>query len=264
MSTHQILISSYAKDFPWLRPCLLSLKNYCVGFLPPVICTNSADAQGAREICAQVFPEATVAVKDGHFGPLRAQIAMMNGDLLCPNADFTYLVGSDCLVHCDMTPDFYFHDNKPMMLISSYAALGHNVPWKASTERAMKRPVEFEYMRRLPLVYPRALFKLVRTHIETLHNTPFERYVYSTHHNGGNFSESNVMGAYAHVYASGFYHWQPLDQGYVPPQGPLIQFWSHGGLDRPNEAAYRYNGDQSTHLKTPRQVIQDVLGKFGY
>jgi hypothetical protein len=72
------------------------------------------------------------------------------------------------------------------------------------------------------------------------------------------------MGAYAHVFASGFYHWQPLGEGYTPPQGPLIQFWSHGGLDRPNEAGYLYNGNQTTYLKTPRQVIQDVLGRFGY
>ena len=99
MSTHQILIASYTKDFQWLGPHLRSLRTTCIGFLPPTISVENGDYHEARRLADKTFPEARVVVKDGRRGQgfMRAQISMMQCDLLCPDADFVYLVGSDCL-----------------------------------------------------------------------------------------------------------------------------------------------------------------------
>src|SRR5574342_144140 len=98
MSRHQVLIASYNRDFVWLQYNLRSLRKFQAGFLPPVVCVDGGDFAAAQRLVSQDFPGARVMRKDGR-GPgtgfLRAQIAMMCGDLLCPQADYVYLLGSD-------------------------------------------------------------------------------------------------------------------------------------------------------------------------
>lgn len=255
--THQVLIASYERDFIWLRHCLRSLKRFSVGFLPPVISTSTADRDGARRILDEVFPEATVVVRDFEQGNLRAQMSMMEGDIHCPKADFTFLVGSDCVFWAEFRPDQYFLDGKPLMLYTSYSAVG-SVPWRGGTEDALRFPVQHEFMRRLPLVYPRELFPLCRRHIEAVHHRPFQDYV-RTRIGSGGFSESNIMGAFAFKYLPHLYTWMLTDHGYPPQPHPLCQMWSHGGLDRPMECCV-VTDHGNTVGKTPRQVITECLG----
>lgn len=255
---HQVLIASYERDFIWLRHCLRSLKRFSVGFLPPVISTSSADRDGARRLVDEVFPEATVKVRDFFHGNLRAQMAMMEGDIHCPEADFTYLVGSDCLVWDEFRPDQYFMEGKPIMLYTSYKLLPPGVPWQGGTSLAVGHFCEFEYMRRLPICYPKELFPNCRRHIETIHHQPFQSYV-QQQIGRGNFSESNIMGAFAHRYMPHLYKWVLTDHGFEVPAQPLIQMWSHGGLDKASDAcAVTKHGN--VFGKTPRQIITESLG----
>ncbi len=257
--THQVLIASYQRDFIWLRHCLRSLKKFSKGFLPPVISVATPDFLGAKMLVNETFPEASVIVRDFPHGNLRAQISMMECDRLCPGADYTYLVGSDCIVWDEFRPDQFFLDGKPIMLYTSYSLLPPGVPWRPGTSRAMGQDLQYEFMRRLPLVYPKALFEPMRRHIESVHRMPFPSYVQSQI-GRGDFSESNIMGAFAYLFRPQLYTWLLTDNGLPElPKNPLGQMWSHGGLDRPMDACFVTPHGNSVG-KTPRQVITECLG----
>jgi hypothetical protein len=269
--SHQILISTYNKDFVWLEYCLRSLSRFCKGFLPPAISVSGEDFAEAEKIVARNFPEAEVWIKDGPHGNLRAQISMMEGDLICPQADYVYLVGSDCLVYDDMRPEVYFsNEHRPIMLYNTYKDLEiHHpatLPWRGGTAHALGYAPPHEFMRRLPLLYPKKLFKAVRDHISEYHNMTFDDYVYSRAEEG-TFSESNIMGAYAWKFMPELYTWVCVDgteERYLKSSprfpNPMIQFWSHGGLDLTCDADFEYLPGQSTLDRTPRDIIKHILG----
>jgi hypothetical protein len=277
---HQILIASYSKDFIWLGPCLASLNKFCNGFLPPVISVAPDDAEGANELVNRFYPEATVVVhcdeRGKAKGNLRAQMSMMHGDRLCRAADYIWLVGSDCIVHKEFSPEPFFRDGKPVMLINTYEHLLKYVPraciqpWQQGVEWALGFSPSYEYMRRLPLMYPRDLFIATRFAVENRHGVPFEDFVYNgstkvfngdrpERSDASNFSESNLLGAYAHKYTPDMFEWVDLDNQPNPIPNPMIQFWSHGGLDKECDIRFDYSGG-NTFGKVPRAVITEILG----
>ena len=268
--THQILIASYTRDFMWLAPNLKSLKKFSRGFLPPVISVDGEDLFEARKLVARCYPEATVVQKDGRRGQgfMRAQISMMQGDILCPNADFTYLVGSDCIFWKEFSPEMYFRNEKPVMLYNTRTDFGPGGPirWIDSTAQILGFPVDSEYMRRLPLVYPKGLFAPMRKHVEVTHGLGFEDYIYQRNAQGGPVSESNIMGAFAWEEMHDIYHWMnavDTNEEYVKYRAenpdPIAQFWSHGGLNLPTKAVTVING-KCIAGRSPKDVIREVLG----
>ena len=270
--TSQVFIASYAKDFCWLIHCLGSLKRFASGFLHPVVCVASEDYDGAVRIVAQSYPEARVVIRDGREGQgfMRAQIAMMRADELCPEADFIFLLGSDCLATCRFTPVEYFTtDGKPAMLFSSYESLksvhSDTFPWQTGVNRILGfKPVN-EYMRRLPIVYPRALFPAMRSFIAVRHGKDFDDFIYSDDVLNLNTSESNLLGAYAHRYMPSLYYWVDIAEagmhGVQVKGWPNVvcQFWSHGGLDLPTDRTFHYGFGKMTIGRTPREIINEIL-----
>ena len=270
MSTHQIFIASYHKDFPWLELNLRSLRKFARGFLPPVICTDIADAPEARRLVADNFPEARVVIHDGRKGKhgfIRAQIAMMKCDILAPEADYIYLLGSDCFTYREFTPAVYWHKSKPVMLFNRYEEIGPQVePWRLSTIEVLGLPSYWETMRRLPIVYPKPLYGLMRAHVEAHHKMDFEDYLYKK---GLPFSESNLLGTFAREKLPQAYTWihansdLPEFQEYQNQSAGWnanIQWWSHGGLHRPSDACVEYRPGKNTVGQTPAAVMTEILG----
>lgn len=124
--------------------------------------------------------------------------------------------------------------------------------WRAGTEEALGWVSVGEFMRRLPIVYPRGLYSQVRDFIAGRHRD-FESYVIDRVNRVKNFSESDVLGEYAWNYMHTAYHWHCLDE--VPYEGAsaITQFWSRGGLEKPSD---RHGG-----LK-PSVVITGILGSL--
>lgn len=270
--TSQVLIASYAKDFQWLIHCLGSLKRYMSGFLHPVVCVEECDVAGCQAIIDQAYPETTIAVKNGRSGQgaMRAQCSMMSADLLCPFADYIFLTGSDTIYAGPLMPEpFFAPDGKPAMLFTTYADLnvpGHSnaIPWQVGVERVLGWLPHAEFMRRLPLVYPMGLFAPFREFVAKRHNMPFEDYIYAADAKHGLTSESNCLGAYAWKFMPDIFHWvdtqscTALAGELLEWPNPCRQFWSFGGLDRPMEASFYFNGKHSTG-RTPRCVIDEIL-----
>lgn len=269
MPTHQILICTYMKDLIWLEPNLKSLRKFCRGFLPPTVCVDEQDYGATKRIIDRVFPEVSLVIKNAKYrqGFMRAQLAMMSCDLICPHADYVYLVGSDCIAWTELKPDYYFHKGKPAMLYNSRKyfedAQAHApIQWMDSTAEIVGFPVQGEYMRRLPIVYPKELFAPMRAHVARHHGMDFEEYIYARSRAGGKVSESNILGAYAWEHLHDLYTWVHADGTpeyweYRNSHPDLIQFWSHGGLDRPAETCVNYTYG-NTAGKTPRQIMREL------
>ncbi len=268
---HQIFIASYEKDFPWLIHCLSSINRYCQGYLPPVVCVSQEDYEEAAEICPRMHPGVQVVVKDGT-GFMRAQIGMMEADLFCPEADVIYLVGSDCIFLRPNTPEEYCPNGKPGVLMNSYQLLAsvHSgcMPWQAGTERVLGWKPEFEYMRRLPSVFPSSIFAPMRAFVEERHKMPFGEYIIEGNKARHDTSEANILGAYAHKFMPETCEFLNVDNiewdGPNPKGWPssLGQLWSHGGMDLPADACFEYTDISGEKRKatgrTPHQIFDDL------
>lgn len=273
MKTHQFLICSYAKDFQFLEPNLRSLKRFSSGFLPPTICVDGSDYGECKKLVARIFPEAAISVKDGRrgLGMARAMISMMCGDLICPAADVVHLLGSDCMAYKTLTPQQYcWSDGRPILLWNTYREIsgpgdGGVSAWQRGTERLLGFPTPKEYMRRLPIPYPKELFAPFRRFLETKHRTEFENLIYAECAARHPVSESNLMGGFAEKYMPEVYKWlhaSPSDSDYVAYRtkdaDSIIQWFSHGGLNRPAETNVEYLPGKWTGGRTPHSVMQEL------
>jgi len=247
---HQILIASYRKDFEFLFWNLKSIAKFGTGFLCPVIAVTEEDRDAAEDVTKRAKIGVVKIWQGPGFG--RAQDAMMNGDTLCPEADYYWLLGSDCFATASFSPaDFCGADGKPIMLWATWEHMQRYASpamvWKAGVEKAFGWDSQGEFMRRLPLAYPTKMLSPMREFIAKRHNTSFQAYVWHEVNRTRNFSESNVMGEWAWRHAQDAYNWINIEQRPQPwPVNPVLQFWSHGGMDR-----VTYNG------KSPRQVIKE-------
>lgn len=268
----QVLICSYEKDFEWLGYCLESLNRFSQGFLPPVVCVESHETRKADDIIDRCCPSAVLEVRDGRPGQgvLRAQIAMMRADQLCPDADVIFFLGSDCLALDTFRPEPYLDaTGRPAVLLSKYENLGpgsNAIPWRAGVARVLGFWPDAEYMRRLPSVFPRSIFSPFRAYVQKVHGKPFDDYIHDGHGQNRDTSEANLLGAYAHVFMPDFCAWVDVEE--VGRTGQLVngwpsvigQFWSQGGLDRPTNACWEVKG-KSVEGRMPRDIIQQVLSQ---
>ena len=128
---------------------------------------------------------------------------------------------------------------------------------------------DYEYMRRLPSVYPAEIFSAMRFHVEQLHGMAFEDYIIEGDKSRHDTSEANILGAYAHRFAPFSCEWVNVDNVKWAEGNPvgfpsaIGQLWSHGGLDRPSDACFTYETKGEKRLATgrlPRHIIADVLG----
>jgi len=251
---HYPFIASYPGDYEWLSLCLKTFHKHGAPFFqPPMVCVASEDFDSALEVCQDSHPFATVCIFDAVPGPLRAQACMINSDCLValdnPETDYIYFVGSDCCLTGTPTLSSYFTQQEdgtwlPDLFINSYDHLldhGCDVKrWQTGTSRHVGYDVTHEFMRRLPLAYSKRVLDGTRRHLEKIHNTSWLRYLVSIWE-AGDFSESNVIGAWAWRHRPFDYHWVDRDPPgrdlYEVKFNPLKQFWSHGGLDRPADGS---------------------------
>ena len=60
---------------------------------------------------------------------MRAMSSMMHGDILCPEADNVFLVGSDCLATEAFTPRMYLNGKGQPIVLTEFGGIGANSTW---------------------------------------------------------------------------------------------------------------------------------------
>jgi len=249
----EILIITYAQDIPYLELNLQSIERFAHGFSGVTVVAPSTELRQFNRLkgCKLSFYNRNPKSELWH---LVAQVQKCLADEYCPEADFVLHTDSDCMFTEPVSPDDYFVAGKPVMLYDTYDNLPRDIPWKAVVESVLQRPVNYEFMRRHPQVNPIGLYSEFRDCIERLHQMPFQAYVESRKPDfPWGFTEHNIIGAFAYYDPKWHeqYHWHNVATDGFPKE-KLIQFWSHSGIDVPQDISHggRY---------TPRHYAQRLF-----
>jgi len=206
---YSVFYRTYRGDFLWLKYSLMSLKKCLTGYSEIVIVTPKADYDLLKEeMKGWDLPKGIVTFRDV-LEPLKDDYL---GQQLCKLKAYEYVsfpyvlfVDSDAIFTTATTVENFLKDGKPCILKTSYKDLGATMEqgtdnpgaacvWKPITEKALGEPVEFEYMRRLPLFYRRDSIKNLSWYFVDKHGVSIEDYVRSIPDRS--FSEFNLLGAY--------------------------------------------------------------------
>jgi len=224
--TCDILVKSCARDARWLPWLLRSVVRFTSGFRDVVVLfprdeRSAIDGMGLTR-------ERVVFTDDYGDRYVYQQLCKLNADRYT-DADFVLHVDSDCVFLGPASPETYFTAGLPQLLHTPYHAFAGQgaACWQAGTERALGRPVALEFMRRMPLVYPRGAYDRLRSFVERTHGTAFEPFLMESPPDARP-SEFNWLGAYCWFFMHDQFHWVDTRSEPLPPN-PLRQFWSHSG-----------------------------------
>ncbi len=262
MST-EIFIVSYWKDVEWLEWSLKSIQKFATGFSGVIVATpnpvngkfigpawfDDMQSKGSIPIRVKYYNEV-----EGR-GMLHHMMINCMADQFV-HSDYALHMDSDCIFIEPVSPEDYFYDGKPILLKQAYEDFRISHPgvyyWKECTEKALKRAVLYETMRRHPAVHPIETYVVTRVTLEKAQGRPFVEWAVDGQNEfPQSWSEFNLLGAVAHDQLPESYHW--IDTGKQPsPRDKICQSWSHGGLDRPRDT-------QPFLGETPRSLYQRLL-----
>jgi hypothetical protein len=227
-----IFIRSYAKDFRWLSYCVQSIKKYCSGF-SEVVLTIPKKEESLLPSNISDHVTRVMLVKEETHGYIAQQVTKLLAHTYCMSDNIMY-VDSDCVFFENCTPLDFCKDNKPILLKTNYEVfrkyqnetgrIQNVLNWKNVTERAVKFNVDYEYMRRIPLIH-------TRDTLQTLNSTYPDLVKHCLSITDNSFSEFNVIGAIAEKYHADQYYIQDTEVEALPKKF-VEQYWSWGGLTK--------------------------------
>jgi len=219
MSGISIFIKSYRNDFSFLHYCLKSIEKFVTGYSEIVIVIPEWDTALFEEAMHGVDIDVRlVPMKEYGDGYLYQQFIKMTAYQFCTQ-EYIMFVDSDCVFTgpVNIAPE---ENYRPEILMTDYADVGGGIVWKAPTEKWIGGSVNYEYMRRHPLIYRNST-------LQDLHKSRpnLEQEIM----NSGQFSEFNAMGIWTHLNEPDNYRF--TDTAIWQYQPPIVrQFWSWGGL----------------------------------
>lgn len=219
-----IVTVTYDKDLEFLKYNLKSVNRFCHGYSHNVVLIDDH-----RQDCANTL-EYLKDIKQEHYidakareirrGYVRQQWMKLNCDkYVADDVEFILHIDSDSVFSAPHSPDIWFKEGKPIMLRTSYARIyectlkqgrpTHGIEqWQVLTSEALGFDVDYEYMRLMPLVYPKSIFNAVRRHIARAHGCSLFDYL----RDKPTISEYNILGAYAHAHMRDAFYWITQDE----------------------------------------------------
>ena len=222
-----ILIKSCKKDADWLVFSLRSIQRFCTGFRQVVLLFPEAEKDALTPL--NITSEKVFFTQDRPDFYLWQQVEKMRA-YAYTDATFVTFVDSDVMFTKPCSPQDLLHEGKPIVLYTPYSVLvdqsgNPTTPWQKTTEAALKRAVEFEFMRRFPMTASLRLLHEFDAFMVETHNQSVESYVMSQR----TFSEFNSLGAFAYYFQPESCHFVNTEPQPIPP--PVArQGWSWGGL----------------------------------
>lgn len=214
-----IVIRTYDRDLPWLWYALRSIHKYVTGYRRIIVAIPSEQTHLLRRLTA----EHVVGVPDMYDGYLGQQLTKMQAWKLT-NADAILFWDSDVVATqpIDVQQE-YFKDGKPILYKTRYDSIP-GCPWRSITEKAVGRSVEWEYMRRMPIVHLRTTLEATEQAMVAFHSMSLSAYLEAQP--AREFSEFNVLGVFADTEE---YHVVDTESVEMPPN-KVHQMWSWGGI----------------------------------
>ena len=158
-------------------------------------------------------------VHDNCDGYMAQQITKLYADEFC-EADYVAHLDSDCILERKLCAGDLFIGGKPVYLRED----GTDSHWIDVAAVTLGWRDSNEYMRRLPIVYPKWIYAEFREWIKQKHKMPLEHWV--AIQPAREFSEFQSLGQWAHKYHHDAFHW--LHPSEFPTY--VNQFWSWGGI----------------------------------
>jgi hypothetical protein len=218
-----IFYKSYSRDFKILKYSLMSLEKNVSGYNDIIIIIPQIDISLFNYRIKDLPPRTKVITVDEEGdGYLFQQYCKMNAHKHC-NSEFILYADSDCIFDHQVNLNDYIKDRKPQMLYTDYSKVGDAICWKEPTEQFMGQPIQYEFMRRIPLIYHTSTLKDISDK-----NKNLKEYIL----NSGRFSEFNAMGAYAFINEHDKYQFINTDNWeYEPPLATQLWSWFESGDD---------------------------------
>lgn len=243
MSTVDIIIKSYYRDFKWLKFALDSITRNVAGYNSIILMIPMDDAR-LFDATIKHPPRTEVRYVDEYGNGYLYQQWCKIKAYRYSRASYLLFGDSDCIFTRPVDLQDYIKDGRPEILHTSWDKVGDAIIWKAPTEKIMAEDVPYEFMRRNNMIY----------HTDTLiHLNDDFPDLEKTIMNSSSFSEFNLIGAYAYKNERGRYNFINTDSwDYTEPKA--IQFWSHAskGLDA-----------SEAHLKEYIRALQTIMSGYG-
>lgn len=249
MST-SIFIKTCRKDLDWLKYCLESIRKYAIGFNEVVIVADKSCVGHLAPVLNG--SEKVFYARDWTNGYIQQQYIKLISDGYCTSEHILF-VDSDVVFFDYFSENSFMRGRKPILLKTRYGNLEGAEAWRPITERAMGFPVEWEYMRRAPLLY--------RKNTITAFRNAFYGVVDSlkrmTDHS---FSEFNALGAFVEKYeARDYFISDTVDW---MPHTVAKQFWSWGEMSHEIQQEMRgfIDGNNAVQNELHKLQSRDNIG----
>ena len=232
-----ILTVTFDQDIHWLNQSYRSYQTFCKDYhsYNVVIDDHQQDCVQTENWLKDNNINYNVDTEAKHIpvGYVRQQYMKFHADQYVPSdTDWVCHVDSDSIFYESHTPDMYFHGDKPVMLYTPYDKISDCDHWQQITTQALKlnKPIEHEFMRRMPLLYPAWLTREIREWFPKHHDQTVFKYLSEQ----DNFTEYNFFGAYCWEYHRELYHWVDTtsDEYAEYSQLPFLQEHSHGDFSQ--------------------------------
>lgn len=202
-----IVTITFDRDLEYLKYHLKSIEKFCQGYHENIVviddhANDCVQTQRYLESIGQKYFINREAKKIKH-GYIRQQYMGYYMDkYLDQETDYVCCADTDNIFTGHHDPSVYFYNNKPVMLMQKWSDMP-NLVFQDSTNSALGFDVNYNFMRRMPLVYPLSIFKKIRSFLELQHNCTIQEYF----KNIELCAEYCIWGAYANKFLTDEFHW---------------------------------------------------------
>jgi len=216
MATPDIFIRTYSGDLAWLAYCLKSCQKFAKGFNQIHVVVPESELHLFSHLTVERVHGWTPCTSDGY---LDQQATKLYADTIS-DADFICHIDADTIWSRDVTPLDLMPNGKAVILYED----GVESHWSPIVQRALGWPLQSDFMRRAPQVYPRFIYGEFRKWMKDRHNIELKDWIARQPYR--QFTEYNTLGSWA------WETWHDSFEWGNPSEHPTFvnQEWSWGGL----------------------------------
>lgn len=201
-----IITITYDRDLEYLKYNLQSIKKFCKGYHENIVVIDDHenDCKKTQEYLESIGQKYYInrEAKKIKKGYIRQQyIKLFSEQYVSSDTDYICHVDSDNIFTNHHNPSVYFANNKPILGIQKWSQI-ENSFFKPYTDKTLEYESDYNFMRRMPLVYDFDLFPRLREYIINLKGELID-YLNTLK----TISEYNLLGAYAFKFMPESFHW---------------------------------------------------------
>ncbi len=223
-----IFIKTCKKDLPWLKHCLRSIDLFFEEAGRSIVLVADEDCRPELSRW-RLTKERVFYVPSGKYGYLQQQAVKLRAHHFT-SSPYVLFIDSDTIFTQPCGLGVFIDAGRPICHRKPYADINDGAEkWRTPTEAVVGEPVEYEYMRRMPLLYRRETLELTERMFPELAGQLFDGDLAESNNDSFHvFSEFNLLGAVADKYHPQLYAWRDDE----PDKSVAKQYWSWGGLGK--------------------------------